>query len=349
MDHHARAGVGNDLQLDGALGEGGGQVLRTALSLSLVTRKPFCVRDIRAGRAKPGLRRQHLAAVRAAARIGGARVEGDRLGSQSLRFAPGTTRPGVYEFSTGGAGSTTLVLQTLLPPLLCAEGNSTLLLEGGTHNPFAPPYDFIRKTFLPAIRRIGPVAQASLERYGFFPAGGGRVRVRIEPSRVLHPLRLTERGRVLHVGATAVVANLPKHIAQRELHTLRRMLDISPDHLTLLELADAPGPGNVVMVEVVCEQITEVFTGFGRRGVPAEAVGEEAGQGARRYLEAGVPVGRHFADQLLLPLCIAGQGAFRTLELSLHARTNLEVIKRFLDVNVRIHRQTGAARLVEVG
>ncbi len=337
------------LEIDGALGEGGGQVLRTALSLSLVTGHPFCIRNIRAGRPKPGLRQQHLTAVRAAARIGGAEVEGDQLGSQCLRFVPGTIQPGVYEFSTEGAGSTTLVLQTLLPPLLTADGNSALLLKGGTHNPFAPPFDFMAKTFLPAIQCMGPVVHASLERYGFYPAGGGRARVRIEPSSFLSPLSLVERGRVVRVGATAVVAKLPKHIAERELNTLRGMLDMSPENLTLLELADAPGPGNVVMVEVVCEQITEVFTGFGRRGVPAETVGEEVGQRTRHYLDAGVPVGAHFADQLLLPLCVAGQGAFRTVELSLHARTNLEVITHFLDTDVRIYPEARSAWVIEVG
>ncbi len=337
------------LEIDGALGEGGGQVLRTALSLSLVTRRPFCIRNIRAGRPKPGLQRQHRTAVRAAAQLGGAEVEGDQPGSQCVRFVPGRIQPGGYRFSTEGAGSTTLVLQTLLPPLLTAEGHSALILEGGTHNPFAPPFDFMAKTFLPAIRRMGPAVHASLERYGFYPAGGGRVRVRIEPSSVLSPLSLVERGCVLRVGATAVVAKLPKHIAERELTTLRRMLDMSPESLTLLELADAPGPGNVVMVEVVCEQITEVFTGFGRRGVPAETVGEEVGQRARHYLDAGVPVGEHLADQLLLPLCVAGQGAFRTVELSLHARTNLEVIRHFLDVDVRIRPEARSTWMIEVG
>ncbi len=349
MDSHARPGVAGLLEIDGALGEGGGQVLRTALSLSLVTHRPFCIRNIRAGRPKPGLRRQHLTAVRAAAQIGGAAVEGAQPGSQCLTFVPGRIHPGDYEFSTEGAGSTTLVLQTLLPPLLTAEGDSTLLLEGGTHNPFAPPFDFITKTFLPAIRRMGPVVHASLHRYGFYPAGGGRAQVRIEPSSALSPLSLVERGRVLRVGATAVVAKLPKHIAERELTTLRRMLDMPPEELTLLELADAPGPGNVAMVEVVCEQITEVFTAFGRRGVRAETVGEEVGRRTRHYLDAEVPVGKHLADQLLLPLCIAGRGVFRTMELTLHARTNLDVIAQFLDVDVRVYPEARSAWMIEVG
>ena len=336
------------LEIDGALGEGGGQVLRTALSLSMVTQHPFRISNIRAGRAKPGLRRQHLTAVKAAARIGKAEVEGAQPGSQRLTFMPGGIRPGNYRFSTEGAGSTTLVLQTLLPPLLTAEEGSALLLEGGTHNPFAPPFDFIIKTFLPAICGMGPVVHASLQRCGFFPVGGGRAQVRIEPSDALSPLTLLERGRVLRVRGTAVVAKLPKHIAERELETLKRMLDLSTEDLTLLELPDAPGPGNVAMVDVECEHITEVFCAFGRRGVRAETVGEEAGQRARHYLDAEVPVGEHLADQLLLPMCIAGRGAFRTTELTLHARTNLEVIKRFLNVDVRV-RPEGRSLTVEVG
>ena len=337
------------LEIDGSLGEGGAQVLRTALSLSLVTGRPFRILRIRAGRSKPGLRQQHLTAVRAAARISRAEVEGDQFGSQCLTFVPGRIRAGVYEFSTGGAGSTTLVLQALLPPLLVAVQSSTLLLQGGTHNPFAPPFDFLAKTFLPAIQHMGPVVVASLERHGFYPRGGGCIRVRIEPTDSLSPFSLVERGRILRIGATAMVARLPRHIAERELETLRQMLDMSSKDLTLLELADPRGPGNVVIVEVVSEQITEVFTGFGRRGVVAEAVSEEVGQRTRRYLDAGVPVGQHLADQLLLPLCLAGQGAFRTLELSLHARTNLEVIKHFLDVRVEIRPVARSAWIVEVG
>lgn len=349
MDDHSGSGVAGLLEIDGSLGEGGGQVLRSALSLSLVTGRPFRIFKIRAGRPKPGLRQQHLTAVRAAARISRAEVEGDQFGWQCLTFVPGRIRAGVYEFSTGGAGSTTLVLQALLPPLFVAERRSTLLLQGGTHNPFAPPFDFLAKTFLPAIQRMGPVVVASLERHGFYPRGGGRIRVRIEPTDSLAPFSLVERGRVLRIGATAVVAGLPRHIAQRELETLQQMLDISSRDLTLLELADPPGPGNVVIVEVVSEQITEVFTGFGRRCVPAEAVAEEVGRRTRCYLDAGVPVGQHLADQLLLPLCLAGQGEFRTLELSLHARTNLEVINHFLDVRVEIRPAGRSARIVEVG
>lgn len=340
---------GHLLEIDGSLGEGGGQVLRTALSLSLVTGRPFRIRDIRAGRPNPGLRRQHLTAVRAAAAIGDAEVSGDQVGSKRLLFEPVRPRPGDYEFSTEGAGSTTLVLQTLLPPLVTAEAGSSLAVEGGTHNPFAPPFDFVAKTFLPAIQRMGPVIDARLDRHGFYPAGGGRIRVRIEPSPTLSALDLTQRGRVCRLGATALVANLPGHIADRELQTLREMLDLAAADLTARQLSDLPGPGNVVMVEVVCEEITEVFTGFGCKGVPAERVAREVGKRVRRYLDSGVPVGEHLADQLLLPLCLAGRGAFRTAELSPHARTNLKVIGEFVEVELRIRPDAGRGILVEVG
>src|SRR5437867_958993 len=174
------------LLIDGSQGEGGGQILRTALGLSLVTGTPIRIEKIRAGRAKPGLLRQHLTAVNAATAIGAVDVEGATLGSQELTFRPGTVKPGEYRFAVGTAGSTGLVLQTVLPPLLTAPGPSTLTLEGGTHNPTAPPFDFLARAFLPLISRMGPSATARLERPGFYPAGGGQMH------RVDHPGRNPE-------------------------------------------------------------------------------------------------------------------------------------------------------------
>ena len=165
------------IEIDGSQGEGGGQILRTALALALVTGKPFRITNIRAGRKKPGLLRQHLTAIQAAMAVGGAAAEGATIGSRDLVFHPGAITPGTYRFAVGTAGSTTLVLQTILPALLCAGGESMLTLEGGTHNPFAPPFDFLQTTFLPQVNRLGPKVEAVLERPGFYPAGGGRFRV----------------------------------------------------------------------------------------------------------------------------------------------------------------------------
>jgi RNA 3'-terminal phosphate cyclase (ATP) len=334
------------LTIDGSQGEGGGQILRTSLALSLVTGTPFRIESIRARRAKPGLMQQHLTAVRAAAEVSRADVKGTAIGSRELTFKPGAIRTGDFFFAVGTAGSTTLVLQTVLPALLRAPGASSLVLEGGTHNPHAPPFDFLEKTFLPMINRMGPRVRAKLERPGFYPAGGGRFSVRIEPA-VLSPLDLRARGAVRHRLARAIVANLPRHIAERELHVVAELLGWSPDELQIEEVREAHGPGNLLMLEIECDHITEVVTAFGQRGVPAESVARKAVAEVERYLAAGVPVGEHLADQLLLPLALASGGSFVTLAPSLHAETNSEVIKMFLPVNIVWTPEEAGSWLVE--
>ncbi|UCF69653.1 MAG: RNA 3'-terminal phosphate cyclase [Acidobacteriota bacterium] len=320
--------------VDGARGEGGGQVLRTSLTLSLSTGQPLRIVRIRARRRRPGLMRQHLTAVRAAAAISRAQLEGAALGATELTFEPGQVQPGEYAFDVGSAGSACLVLQTILLPLLTAGGRSRLRLEGGTHNPLAPPFDFIDKAYLPPLRRMGARVEAVLERPGFFPAGGGRIAVRIEPTARLEPIELVEAGPILGCTARAVVANLPRHIAERELSLVREQLGW-PAAACRIETASALGAGNMLALEIAREALTEVVCAFGRRGVPAERVAAEAVAEVRRYLDANAPVGPHLADQLLLPLALAGGGAFRTCEWTDHARTNAEVIRRFLPFDLR--------------
>jgi RNA 3'-terminal phosphate cyclase (ATP) len=321
--------------LDGSHGEGGGQILRSALALSVVTARPFRITGIRAGRRRPGLRRQHLAAVAAAAEVGGAEVDGAAPGSQELRFHPrGPTRHGALHFRVRSAGSATLVVQTVLPALLTAEGPSTLTVEGGTHNPAAPPFEFLAEAFLPLLARMGPSLSAELDRAGFYPRGGGRLTVRIQPAPRLAPLLLVERGALRSVRAEALVAGLPRSVGERELAVVRAELELPASAVSLRQLPAAWGPGNAVLVRVESEGVTEVFTGFGERGTPAETVGRRAAAEARRYLRAGVAVGEHLADQLLLPLALAGAGSFTTLAPSAHARTNLWVLQQFLPVAV---------------
>jgi RNA 3'-terminal phosphate cyclase (ATP) len=320
--------------IDGSLGEGGGQVVRSAVAMSMVTGRALRIGNIRAGRRKGGLMRQHLTAVRAAAEVCRAGIAGDAVGSRELTFEPGRCVPGEYRFSVGTAGSATLVLQTILPALMTADRASRLTLEGGTHNPWAPPFDFLQKTFLPVLARMGPEVTAELERPGFYPAGGGRFHVSIEPA-ALEPLELIERGRLRRTRARAVLANLPRHIAERELRVVGRELPLPADALTIEDARGAAGPGNVLFVEVESEHVTEVFSAFGRRGVRAESVAAEVVAEARRYLDAGAAVGEHLADQLLLPLALAGAGRFRTLAPTLHSRTVIELLKQFSETDVR--------------
>lgn len=323
------------LTIDGSRGEGGGQVLRTSLALSLVTGKPFRIERIRAGRPKPGLGRQHLTAVRAAAEVARAEVEGAELGSGEIVFVPGRVQPGEYRFDVGTAGSTTLVLQTVLPALMLAEAPSRLTLLGGTHNTFAPPVDFLERAFLPILSRMGPKVDVTLLRHGFYPAGGGSIRVEIGPEPQLRRVDLVERGKVLRRAAVGLVSRLPLHIAEREVDVVRRRMAWPAESVSAREV-ESSGPGNVLTVEIQSEHVTEVFVGFGKRGVPAEKVAAGTVREARRYLKAGVPVGQHLADQLLLPMALAGGGTFRTLEPTSHTRTNAETLECFLDVSVRM-------------
>jgi RNA 3''-phosphate cyclase len=322
------------LTIDGALGEGGGQILRTSLALSLYLGTPFRIVNLRAARKNPGLARQHLQAINAAAQISAAQLTGNCLGSQELTFIPGPVRPGHYRFDIGTAGSTTLVLQSVLPALSMADGPSTLELQGGTHNPFAPPFDFLEKAFLRILNRMGPTVQARLERYGFYPKGGGKISITIHPAKSLQALQLDRPGEIRSRSATAVIAGLPCHIAERELGVIGRVLNWSEQFLHLREEAPETGPGNALIIEIECEHVTEVFSAFGQRGVRAEVVARQAAHAARRYLKVGVPVGEYLADQLLLPLALAGGGSFNTLRPTLHTQTNIEVIANFLDVKI---------------
>lgn len=337
------------IEIDGSKGEGGGQILRTALGLALVTGRPFQIRNIRARRKNPGLMRQHLAAVRAAAGIGQATVRGAALGSSALEFEPGGVKPGEFRFDTGSAGSVTLVLQTVLPALIAAAATSRLVLRGGTHNPFAPPAEFLERSFCPILAHMGPKVRIELRKHGFFPAGGGEIEVTVEPAGALGRLELMERGAARSQSARAIVSRLPSSIAERELRVLRQKLAWPDEAFVAQTVADSPGPGNAILLEMAFEAVTEVVTAFGSRGMPAESVAHAAGEEARRYLASDAPVGPHLADQLLAPMALAGGGIFRATELTPHAVTNIETVQRFIDVPIQTLREPGGAWRVSVG
>jgi RNA 3'-terminal phosphate cyclase (ATP) len=320
------------LYLDGSKGEGGGQILRTALACSLLTGVPFRIERIRVARRRPGLLPQHLAAVTAAAEIANAEVEGAMLGSETLTFEPDEVRAGAYDFDIGTAGSTGLVLQTVLVPLLSAEGESLLVIEGGTHNEGAPPFEFLDLTFAPLLRRMGAELSLSLERPGFYPVGGGRIRVMVGNAS-WRRLELIERGAIRSVRASTLLSRLPLSIAQRELAVVQEALGWPEECLTI-SAVEADGAGNALILIVESEQVTEVVTGFGRIGLPAEHVAAKAVARIRRYLDSGAAVGIHLADQLLVPLTQTGGGSFLTLDPTAHFTTNAGVVDRFFDLNV---------------
>lgn len=323
------------LHIDGSEGEGGGQILRTSLALAAITGRRFVIERIRARRRKPGLLRQHLTAVKAAARVCGAWVQGAELGSSRLEFHPSTIVHGEHHFAVGSAGSATLVFQTVLWPLLVNPGRSTLVFEGGTHNPLAPPFEFLDRAFLPIVQRAGAQIEAKLERAGFYPAGGGRFVVELEGGHPLAPIVLHEAGPLVHRQAIAMIARLPRSIATREIAVVRDALGWERGECEIREL-DGLGPGNAITLIATSAHACEVVTGFGDKGVPAEQVAQGAVDQLQAWLGADVAVGEHLADQLLIPIALQGEGELWTVPTSLHTRTNAELIARFLPVRFEI-------------
>ena len=332
------------IELDGSRGEGGGQILRTALTLSMITGTPFRIVHIRARRKKPGLLRQHLTAVKAAATICDAEVHGDDPGSLSLHFVPGKIRAGDYRFAIGSAGSCTLVLQTLLPALWYADGESSVRVSGGTHNPMAPPADFLIRCWLPILHAMGIKTEIELLRHGFYPAGGGEVEARVSPVKEnLLPFDLTERGELISTRTIGVVAGVPVDVARREM--ARAAAQLGPLDEELRELPSREGPGNVLMVELVYPNVTEIFSACGERGLPAEAVADKAAKAARLFRDGRAAVGEYLSDQLLIPMALAGRGRFSTNVVSSHLTTNREVIERFLPVRFEFTEGEGGMQV----
>jgi RNA 3'-terminal phosphate cyclase (ATP) len=337
------------LTIDGSMGEGGGQVLRSSLALSLLASAPFRITNIRAGRARPGLMRQHLVAVNAATQIGDAEVTGAEMGSTELVFRPKAIRAGDYSFSIGGAGSTTLVFQTILYPLMLGtNAPSTITFEGGTHNPMAPPVHFLERAFLPVLARMGGRVDIAFERYGFYPAGGGRWTAGVHPASAFERLELLQRGAVRAQSASALIAQIPPSVAVRQLDTLAKALGWDRGWCRPTMIEPAHGPGNALLAIVASDHVTEVFTQFGERGVRAEAIAETLAREVTRYLAAGVPVGEHLADQLLLPMALGRGGVFRTVTPSSHCLTQIELAKLFLGVEVSAIEEADGAWRVEV-
>ncbi len=321
------------IEIDGAAGEGGGQTLRTALSLAMITQTPFRIHGIRARRPKPGLLRQHLTAVEAAAELSGAEIEGGSLGSQQLSFKPGPVRGGDYRYAIGTAGSCTLVLQTLLPALWFADGPARVAVSGGTHNPYAPPMDFLQRAWLPLVTRMGASTRLELLRHGFYPAGGGEVAATVEPC-ALRPLHLDATGEARGMDARALIAAVPRNVAARELGCVTRAFEgVST---VVRDLPRQEGPGNALTLALEYEHVTEVFCGIGQRGRSAESVAKAVVNAARAYIASGAAVAEYLADQLILPIALAGAGRFTTMKPSSHLLTNIGVVERFLPIRFSV-------------
>ncbi|GAA5132081.1 RNA 3'-terminal phosphate cyclase [Luteolibacter yonseiensis] len=332
------------IQLDGT--DGGGQMLRTALSLAMVTGQPFRMTSIRGKRPKPGLMRQHLTCVKAACEISNGTADGAEIGSTELVFRAGKTCGGDYRFSIGTAGSTSLLFQTLLPALLHAGGASTLRLEGGTHNPLAPPFEFIDRVFLPALGKMGGRATVSLVQSGFAPVGGGIIEATIQPCEKLAAFHLHEPGEVKSLVLRVPSRNLPIHIAGRILDSALAQYPCDDASVEIRE----PGPGRGVccLYEAVFEHTSELTSAFGETNVTAERVGRRAAKTIQDFIGSGAAVGRCLADQLLLPMALAGEGSFTTMAPDDHIPTNISVIEKFLPVRFSIETADRGKRVISV-
>ncbi|HEY4239324.1 MAG TPA: RNA 3'-terminal phosphate cyclase [Kofleriaceae bacterium] len=326
------------VEIDGTRGEGGGQLLRGALALAAATGRGFHITQIRRTRSRPGLMRQHLTAVTAAAAICDANVVGAELGSTDLTFEPGAVRAGEHAFAIGTAGSCILVLQAIVPALARLGAPSRIRVSGGTHNPLAPPFEFLRDALAPQLAAIGWNVEYQLARHGFFPAGGGEVVASIAPATEAKPLVLVERGERLSHGARIVHAHLATQIALRELATLTTKLNWERDPRALDVIEDSLSPGNVVLATARYANVTEVASAIGEREKTAEHVATRCAEAMRRYLRATAPVGEHLLDQLLVPLALGAGGRLRAIRWTPHAEAQRELLLAWFGRDLSIAR-----------
>jgi RNA 3'-terminal phosphate cyclase (ATP) len=330
------------IEIDGSLGEGGGQILRTALSLSCITGHSLKLFNIRKGRKRPGLMPQHITCVNAAASISNAVVSGNEKGSSELTFVPDRIMPGDYTFDIQTAGSSSLVFQTLLPPLIMSGKPSNIRIKGGTHVPFSPTYDYISDIFLPMLLRLGIKTESSIERYGFYPKGGGEVSYRIHPVTTIAGMDLTSRGALLSVHGRSCVSNLPLSIADRQKMFVMQNLLMSDVDMQVMEVPSY-GHGTVVFLKAGYENALAGFSALGERGKPAEDVGKEAAEQFIAFHNSTACLDPHLADQIALYLSLAEEdSSFTASRITQHLITNLRVIEKFLNIRYEIKGESNA-------
>ncbi len=346
--------------IDGGFGEGGGQILRTSLSLACVTGKRLHMENIRANRRNPGLARQHISCVHAVRDITNGTCSEAELGSQVLDFEPGKITGGKFSFDIGSAGSASLVIQTILPPLFLTEKPSTVTVSGGTHNPMSPPYDFFEQVFLPAIAQGGFNVKCQLLKHGFFPAGGGKIKIDVQPwsKESASAIDFCQPVEKFKISAIVYTARLPNHIADRQrglfLKSALAFTDASKmrlaqplrfEDIELADVTDSDGPGNCVMILLSGQDLRTIFTAFGERGKPSEKVIREVVDLTTEFLKSEAAIDHFLADQLLIYMAMGDCGSFTTDKLSSHLRTNIEVIKKFLPVDFSIEQQKNALKI----
>jgi RNA 3'-terminal phosphate cyclase (ATP) len=344
----------NSIRIDGSYGEGGGQILRTSLALSCVLGRPVEIINIRRTRKKPGLQPQHLTAVKAAATISRAHVQGAELSSTALRFSPGAIAGGDYFFDVsekkGSAGSTSLVLQTVLLPLCFAEHHSSVTVIGGTHVPWSPTFHYLQKVFLPMLSRIGVSADLGIEQWGWYPLGGGKVVARISAKSGFKPVEISVRGKHVRVTGISAVANLPKEIAVRQRNqALNALKQRGIDAAVEIVAAPSPGKGTLFFMLAEFENITAGFDALGAIGKRAEEVADEACHSLFEYMDTNGALDPHLADQII-PYVAFGNGTseFTTSRITQHLLTNIWVVKQFMDMDMTVEGKEGEPGKIRV-
>lgn len=336
--------------IDGSTGEGGGQIVRTSLTLSLLTGHPVRIVNIRANRSSPGLKAQHLTAGQAAAEISGARVKGNRLDSQEVLFYPGDVQGGKYQFQIQTAGSACLVLQTIFIPLAQADRSSQIEIMGGTHVPWSPSFHYLDRQWLPYLQKMGYGGKLELEKAGYFPRGGGKLKAFIDPARGEQPLEVTERGKLNHISGLSLVSNLPVQIAHRQRDRVVGLLG-SRFPLNDIRITQLPavGKGTMIFLKLEFEHSQACFFSLGEKGKRAETVAEEGAQEVIDFMQTEGVVDRYLADQILLPLCLSGKkSVLRVPRISSHLMTNAEIIQRFLNCSIILEGSKGREGILTV-
>ena len=339
------------ISIDGRHGEGGGQILRTALTLSSLLNVPVKIDHIRGNRSKPGLRPQHLVTVNGLATITGARVDGAKIDSTELLFEPEGVRPGSYCFNIRTAGSTGLVLQALIPVLLFGGKGSSVHISGGTHVPWSPPFHYLQSVFLPALKDMGGKVCLEILKWGWHPKGGGEVRAFVRPARGLKAIQYLHRGNLMYVHVLSAASNLPIHVAERQRDralTRFECLGITPR--AQIENVPSAGQGSALFLAAQFEAVAAGFTSLGKKGKRAEAVADEACDLLIGFLNGDKVLDRHLADQLVLYMALAGgYSAFLTEKVTEHLLTNIWVIEQFLPVVFEVEEEAGKIGVQGVG